>query len=562
MSNVGPHPYQFDLQEGEPVPFSGILIRRGLAAWTGAVLLTAVGVAAPSHAALVPPAVGSFMLSNVASGKYLDVTRASIASGVPVVQEAQRNSAAQAWTLAQRTSGVFTLANVNSGLCLEPESYPAVVGVSLVQQSCTGSSSQDWTIQARGAGYGLQAVASGLWADISGGSTTSGAPLVLADGTSAGSQQWNFTATSIARVAGWGTSLAAGGPTFSDQTIRMVAVPTVAGDGARVTLSNKYGKSALSVATVTVAKQGVGAATASTPVFVRFNGSKKTVIPAGEELASDPFTFALAPGQPLLVSVAVAGTTPSSSFHNRANETNYVANGNVAEATEATGFAARTQSFFLKGIDAVTLTQRAAVVTLGDSITDGYGSDIGERNRWPDLLAGRLGSEAGAPALSVVNSGIASNRVLTSGGTRGEAATIRFGQDVLGHKTVKSVFLFEGINDIGDGTSAAAIIAGYKNIIAQARAAGLKVHMGTITPWKGVASYTVAKEAVRSTVNAWIRAGGEPGYEVDYVADFDAAIRDSIDPLKLNPAYDCGDHIHPNASGYAAIANSIDLSKL
>jgi len=42
------------------------------------------------------------------------------------------------------------------------------------------------------------------------------------------------------------------------------------------------------------------------------------------------------------------------------------------------------------------------------------------------------------------------------------------------------------------------------------------------------------------------------------VADFDAATRDSGQPARLLPALESGDHIHPNDTGNAAMANAID----
>jgi lysophospholipase L1-like esterase len=30
----------------------------------------------------------------------------------------------------------------------------------------------------------------------------------------------------------------------------------------------------------------------------------------------------------------------------------------------------------------------------------------------------------------------------------------------------------------------------------------------------------------------------------------------------LNPAYDSGDHLHPNDAGYAAMAAAVDISRL
>jgi len=41
--------------------------------------------------------------------------------------------------------------------------------------------------------------------------------------------------------------------------------------------------------------------------------------------------------------------------------------------------------------------------------------------------------------------------------------------------------------------------------------------------------------------------------------DFDAAIRDRTDPLRLAPAYDSGDHVHPNDAGMAVLAAAVPL---
>ena len=83
---------------------------------------------------------------------------------------------------------------------------------------------------------------------------------------------------------------------------------------------------------------------------------------------------------------------------------------------------------------------------------------------------------------------------------------------------------------------------------------------GTITPWQGYRSYTPAADRVRLRVNAWIRAGG--GGAFDGVADFDRTLRDPARPLRLNPRYDGGDHLHPNDEGMLALAFAVPLDQL
>jgi len=60
------------------------------------------------------------------------------------------------------------------------------------------------------------------------------------------------------------------------------------------------------------------------------------------------------------------------------------------------------------------------------------------------------------------------------------------------------------------------------------------------------------------TVNDWIRTGGA----FDNVIDFDAVVRDPQHPARILPTYDKGDHLHPNAAGYKAMAESVDLGLL
>ena len=45
----------------------------------------------------------------------------------------------------------------------------------------------------------------------------------------------------------------------------------------------------------------------------------------------------------------------------------------------------------------------------------------------------------------------------------------------------------------------------------------------------------------------------------DAVIDFEAAVRDPADPTRLAPAYDPGDHLHPNDAGYRAMGDAVDL---
>jgi lysophospholipase L1-like esterase len=95
-------------------------------------------------------------------------------------------------------------------------------------------------------------------------------------------------------------------------------------------------------------------------------------------------------------------------------------------------------------------------------------------------------------------------------------------------------------------------------VIDQAHAVGVKIIGGTILPYAGAQYYTPEGEQVRQAVNQWIRTSGA----FDGVIDFDKAMQDPRNPPALNPAYDSGDHLHPNDAGYQAMANAVNIAQL
>jgi len=113
-----------------------------------------------------------------------------------------------------------------------------------------------------------------------------------------------------------------------------------------------------------------------------------------------------------------------------------------------------------------------------------------------------------------------------------------------------------GCSSPNTDVSADEIIAGYQQIIAQVHAEGLKIFGGTLTPFQGAFYFSVAGEAKREAVNAFVRTSGM----FDGVIDFDKAVRDPSNPLQFLPLYDSGDHLHPNDAGYQAMANAVNLA--
>jgi lysophospholipase L1-like esterase len=85
--------------------------------------------------------------------------------------------------------------------------------------------------------------------------------------------------------------------------------------------------------------------------------------------------------------------------------------------------------------------------------------------------------------------------------------------------------------------------------------AGVAIYGGTITP---AGRNNAAEEAIREQVNSWIRTSGM----FDGVVDFDVVLRDPANPHQVLPAYDSGDHLHPNDAGLQAMADAVNIEAL
>jgi lysophospholipase L1-like esterase len=397
-------------------------------------------------------------------------------------------------------------------------------------------------------------------------------------------------------VGTWGTAparppLPAAIQTFNDQTLRLIVHTSIGGNQLRIRISNEFGATPLRIGAAHIARhQGGASIVAGTDRLLTFSGNAAITIPPGAPVLSDPVDLEVPALSDLAISLYLPGSVQATTIHGSAFQTNYVSlPGNFTGAAAFPTERRITSWPFLTEVD-VNAPGASAIVALGDSITDGANTTIDTNRRWPDLLALRLqtareplattpagaaevsgGLAAWGARLGVVNRGIGGNRLLRDPGDQplfGRAALARFDRDVIATAGVRTMVVLIGINDIGHpGTGAIPaseeptideLIAGYRQLIARAHAKGIAIHGATLTPFEGTVFpgyYSLEREQLRQGVNNWIRSSDA----FDGVIDFDRAVRDPAHPTRVLPAYDSGDHLHPNDLGMQAMANAIPL---
>ncbi|WP_329344335.1 SGNH/GDSL hydrolase family protein [Streptomyces sp. NBC_01352] len=362
-----------------------------------------------------------------------------------------------------------------------------------------------------------------------------------------------------AGVVTWAASADRFGEAAADRGYRLVVHTSVGGHDARIRLSNAFGDRPVTFDSVYAGLQKQGAELVrGSNRRLSFGGARSVTVPAGQTVLSDPLPGRLPTAVNLVISIHTPDAAGPATGHWMAMQMSYATRGDHTAEESAANWTETTGSWFY--LDAVSVRAGAdigAVVALGDSVTDGWQSTSDQNRRWPDYLARRL-RQADTTVKGVANEGISGNKVLADGS--GQSALNRLDRDVLSQPGLRTVFLFEGVNDIKahTGVTADDLIDGYREIVDRAHTAGKCVAAATVGPFKGWSEWDPEAEAVRRDVNEFIRTSGE----FDSVTDFDRILRSPYDHERIHPTFDGGDHLHPNDKGMQAMADAVDLKSL
>jgi lysophospholipase L1-like esterase len=367
------------------------------------------------------------------------------------------------------------------------------------------------------------------------------------------------------RVA-WGSAMAWGYGVAANTTVRDVVQVGVGGSAIRIRVSNAFGNAPLVVGAATVAQSAGGAdVVPGTMTTVDFSGAPTATIPVGQLLTSDPVALPVTARETLAVSLYVSNPelvtvhpccTTVRSFAGPNNTGNLTASPNGKGLAIADGW-----ERWFDAVDVLQMGGTGSIAVLGDSISDGFNAT----DNWVSILQQRIDDLPAAEQRAVVDEGISANALtsvvrtdsLVGGGPSG---LDRMARDVTSQAGVTEMVLELGTNDLFFGATAAQLIQGYEQIVQAAHAAGLRIVATTLLPRAAnpKEAWTPSQQAELEQVDGWIRSSGA----FDGVIDFAPIVADVYNgdcaPNLMLPAYDSGDHLHPNAAGATAMADAVD----
>ena len=374
-----------------------------------------------------------------------------------------------------------------------------------------------------------------------------------------GEQHWVGTWTASPYVD---TNAANAPPaSLSGSVVRQIARVSLGGSQLRVQFSNLFGNGPVTINSAHIARNTATPAVDSTidtttDTALAFSGAASVTIQQGQEVWSDPIDFELPSLGAISITTAFGNVPSAIVSHSGSRTTSYLQPGSSdVSAPNMTSALTTDHWYYISGIDVMADASAVGVVAIGDSITDGRGTDTNRNNRWTDILAARLLANPATANVSMMNQGIGATNLV---GTTGTAAQARFDRDVLGQSGIKYAIVFDGVNDIGGNAQFEPMKAAYDDMISRAHAQGVIIYGATILPFGSNGYYSPAHETVRQQVNAYIKSGAFDGF-----IDFEAAVTDGATPPNLQMVYAAWaqqDGLHPGPAGYQRMGETPDLT--
>ena len=176
----------------------------------------------------------------------------------------------------------------------------------------------------------------------------------------------------------------------------MIAHTSIGGRRVRIELSNVFGSAPLEIGAAHIALRDTesGIVPASDRALL-FGGRPTSWIPPGATVLSDPVSLDVPAAGDLAVSIYIPDSAAADTLHSVGLHTTYISKEGDATAAPTIADATKTQSYyFLTNVDVAAPPDAAAIVTFGDSITDGAVSTPNTDRSWPSFLARRLAAAA------------------------------------------------------------------------------------------------------------------------------------------------------------------------
>jgi len=341
-------------------------------------------------------------------------------------------------------------------------------------------------------------------------------------------------------------------------TIRYPIHIPFSGNSLRLTFDNYCGNEPITLNKITVFYGGEF-------YKVLYNGCESVTIEAGENIVTDPLAIELRAEELMQVSFYLKDFTLMRSVVYTCGPLSegLYANGDRTEDRDIDIITSRKTHlfYFLSNVSILTEKENRTVVCYGDSIT---------AQDWPDFLSLRCYKE-GYKNTAIIRRATSGSRILRqyecityeSYGLKGDN---RFSHEVP-TDGADTVIIQQGINDIihpvgtevnpyrpmSDLPTVEELIEGMKYYISLARSYGYKVYVGTLLPIEGWRTYAPFREEMRNQFNSWIRTTDL----IDGYVDFDKALADPENPSAMLEIFDSGDHLHPSALGYKAMADAV-----